>query len=216
MKVVSIIVAYNEEKRIAPVIKNVRKFLKDVIVVDDGSKDKTAEISKKAGARIIRYETNRGKGYATRIGLKKTLKSRPDVIIFLDADEQHNPKYIPRFIAAIKNGADYVYGLRDLSNYSFDRKIGNWGLKTLTNLLCPTGIQDTESGFRALSLDAAKKVRLKSKRYEVEMDFAYEAWRNKFKISYVKIKVPVFHKKFAIDRGIKNFIYLLKRRFEVI
>jgi glycosyltransferase involved in cell wall biosynthesis len=213
---VCIIPAYNEEKRIVPVIKNIKKFVKSVIVVDDGSKDKTAEVSKKAGAKVIRYENNQGKGYATKLGLKEALKAKSDIIIFLDADSQHNPSYIPLFINSIKNGADYVYGLRDLSNYPLDRKIGNWGLKTLTNLFCPSGIQDTECGYRALSLSAAKKIKLIGNRYEVEMDFAYEAWKNKFKIDYVKIKVPIFHKKFAINRGIKNFIYLLKRRFELI
>ena len=213
MRTVCIIAAYNEEKRIAPVIKGVRKFTKNVIVIDDGSNDRTADVSKKAGANVIRYEINKGKGYATRVGLIKALKSKSDIIILLDADGQHDPKYIPFFIQAIENGADYVYGLRDLSNYPFNRKIGNWGLKTLTNILCPIGVQDTECGYRALSLDAAKKVKLKGNRYEIEMDFAYEAWRNKFKIASVKIKVPVFHNKFAVDRGIKNFIYLLKRRF---
>jgi glycosyltransferase involved in cell wall biosynthesis len=213
MKAVCVIAAYNEAKRIAPVIRNARKFVKNVIVIDDGSMDETASISKKSGAKVIRYEKNRGKGYALRLGLKEAIKLRPDVVIFLDADGQHDPKYIPLFIRTVENGADYVYGFRDLSNYPLDRKIGNWGLKTLTNFLCPTGIQDTECGYRALSLNAAKKLRLRGNKYNVEMDFAYEAWKNKFKIGCVRIKVPVFHKKFAIGRGIKNFIYLLKLRF---
>ncbi|MFH0929173.1 MAG: glycosyltransferase family 2 protein [Candidatus Aenigmatarchaeota archaeon] len=213
MKAVCIIAAYNEEGRIVPVIRGVRKFIKGVIVVDDGSKDKTSAVSKKAGAKVISYKVNRGKGYALRLGLKAAMKMKPDVIIILDADGQHDPKYIPDFIKKIKSGADYVYGKRDLSNYPLDRKVGNWGLKTLTNLLFPTGIQDTESGYRAMSTEAAKKLKLKGNRYEVEMSFAYEVWRNKFNVSCVSIKVPVFHKKFAVDRGIKNFVYLLKMRF---
>ena len=60
---------------------------------------------------------------------------------------------------------------------------------------------------------AARKLRLKSKSYEKDIEFAYEAWRNKFKISYVKIKVPIFHPKSAVLRGFKNFFYLLKLRF---
>jgi len=212
MKTIAIIPAFNEEKRIRDVIRKTRKYVDKVIVVDDGSKDKTSEVSKKVGAEVIRYDENKGVGYATKIGLKKAISLKPDIIIFLDADGQHEPKYIPYFINAIKNGADYVYSYRDLSNYPLNRKIGNWGLRILTNILCPTGIRDTECGYRAISLNAAKKLKLKANKYEREVDFAYEVWRNKLRISEVKIKVPKFYPKFAMIRGFKNFFFLLKRR----
>jgi glycosyltransferase involved in cell wall biosynthesis len=215
MKVVAVLPAYNEEKRIKDTIIKTRRYVDKIIVVDDGSKDKTAEVSKKSGAEVIRYEKNQGVGYATRIGLEKAISSRPDIIIFLDADGQHDPKYIPKFIKAIEDGADYVYGWRDLSNYPIDRKIGNWGLQFLANLLCPTGIRDTESGYRAMTLDAAKKIKLRGKRYEKDIEFAYEVWRNKLKVSSVKIVVPIFHPKGAIVRGFKNFGFLLRRRFNI-
>lgn len=215
-KVICVIPAFNEEKRIKKTISETKKFIKKIIVVDDGSKDNTAKISKKAGAEVIRYEENKGVGYATKIGLMKAIKLKPEIIIFLDADGQHEPKYIPDFINAIKSNTDYVAGWRNLSNYPFDRKIGNWGLRNLTNLFCHTEIKDTECGFRALKLNAARKLILKANRYEREMDFAYEAWRNKFKVTNVKIEVPVFYSKFAITRGIKNFIFLLKRRFDFV
>lgn len=216
MKTVAIIPAFNEEKRIKEVIKKTKKYVDKVIVIDDGSTDKTTEVSKKSGAEVISYKNNKGKGYATKIGLKKAISLNPDIIIFLDADGQHNPEYISYFIKAIEDGADYVCGFRDLSEYPFNRKIGNWGLKVLTNLLCPTGIMDTECGFRAFNLRAAKKLDLKSERYEVEMDFAFNAWKNKFKIKQIKVEVPVFHSKAAIGRGFRNFFYLLKRRFDLV
>jgi len=213
MKTIAIIPAYNEGKRIANTVLKTKKHVDKVIVVDDGSTDNTTSVARKSGAEVIRYEINRGKGYATRIGLKKAVSMRPDIIIFLDADGQHDPRYVPVFIDEIKNGADYVYGKRDLSKYPFSRKIGNFGLSLLTNMLCPTGILDTECGYRALTLNSAKKLSLKDDRYGVEMDFAYSAWKNKFKISMVSIIVPVFHKKSAMMRGFRNFFYLLKRRF---
>ena len=215
MKVIAVLPAYNEEKRIKDTILKTKKYVDRIIVVDDGSEDKTAEVSKKSGAEVIRYEKNQGVGYATRTGLKRAISLKSDVIIFLDADGQHDPKYIPQFIKAIEDGADYVCGWRDLSNYPLDRKIGNWGLKFLTNLLCPTGIKDTECGYRAVTLDAAKKIKLKGKRYEKDSEFAYEVWRNKLKVSQVKIIVPVFHPKGAIVRGFKNFGFLLRRRFDI-
>jgi len=212
MKTVAVIAAFNEEKRIKDVIKKTRKYVNKVIVVDDGSKDKTAEVSKKAGAEVIRYEKNRGKGYAIRLGLKKAISLKSDIIIFLDADGQHNPDYIPYFVNAVEDGADYVCGRRDLSRYPLNRKIGNWGLKVLANLLCPTGIMDTECGFKAFNLRAAKQLNLKSERYETEMDFAFNAWKNKFKIKQIRIEVPVYHSKAAVKRGFKNLFYLLKMR----
>jgi glycosyltransferase involved in cell wall biosynthesis len=212
-KVVAIIPAYNEEKRIINVIKKTKKYVDKVIVVDDGSKDKTAEIAKKAGAEVIKYEKNRGKGYATKLGLNEIISLKPEIIVLLDADGQHDPEYIPYFIDAIKNGADYVYGKRNFHNYPINRKIGNWSLIILTNILCPTKIRDIESGYRAFTYEVAKKLNLKSERYELEMDFAYEVWRNKLKTAYVEIKVPMYYPKPAITRGFRNFSYLLRRRF---
>jgi glycosyltransferase involved in cell wall biosynthesis len=216
MKVIAVLPAYNEEKRIKNIIIKTKRYVDKIIVVDDGSKDKTTEISKQSGAEVIRYEKNQGVGYATRVGLKRAISLKPDTIIFLDADGQHDPKYIPQFIKAIEDGADYVCGWRDLSNYPPSRKIGNWGLRFLTNLLCYTGIKDTECGYRAMTLNAAKKIKLRGKRYEKDGEFAYEVWRNKLKVSQVKITVPFFHPKGAVIRGFKNFFYLLRRRFNLI
>lgn len=212
MKSVAVIAAFNEGERIGKVINGAKKYVDSVIVVDDGSKDKTSFVSRKAGAKVIRYETNRGKGYATRIGLQKAIAMKPDIIILLDADGQHNPMYIPQFIKVVKDGYDYVYGKRDLSKYPFSRKLGNFGLTLLTNLICPTGILDTECGYRALTLSAAKRMSLKADRYGVEMDFAYSAWKSRLKIKRIDVKVPVFHPKSAVIRGFENFFYLLNRR----
>ena len=215
-KVIAVIPAYNEGKNIEGVIKKVRKYVSKVIVVNDGSKDETGEISRISGAFVINLKRNMGVGFASRIGLKKASSLKPDVIIFLDGDGQLDPVYIPKFIDAIKKGADYVYGWRDLSNYPIDRKIGNWGLTFLSNLFCPTGIKDNECGYRAIKFEAAKKLNLKANRYEREMDFIYEVWRNKLKISFVKIKVEKFYVKFAMIRGFKELYFLLKRRFGII
>jgi glycosyltransferase involved in cell wall biosynthesis len=214
-KVIVVIPAYNEEKRIRNTTLKTKKYVDKVIVVNDGSKDKTAEIAKKSGADVISYSENRGVGFATRTGLKKAISLKPDVIILLDADGQHNPIYIPYFIEAIENGADYVCGRRDLTKYPPRIKLGNWGLKVLANLICPTGIMDTENGFRALRLSIAKKLDLRADRYGREMDFVFNVWKNKFKVKQIMIGVPVYHPKAAIGRGFRNFFYLIKRRFNI-
>jgi len=216
MKVIAVIPAFNEEMRIGGTVLKTKKYVDKVIVVDDGSVDKTSLAAKRAGAEVIRYEPNQGVCNATKVGLNRAISLKPDIIVFLDADGQHDPKYIPYFIEAIKNGADYVCGKRDLSRYPFNRKIGNFGLTFLTNLLCPTGIMDTECGYRALKLSAAKKLNLKAKRYEREMEFAYDVWKNNFKVKQIKLDARDFRPKSAIKRGFKNFFYLLKRRLDLI
>jgi glycosyltransferase involved in cell wall biosynthesis len=215
-KVIAILPAYNEEKRIAPVIRGVKKFVKDVIVIDDGSTDQTAKISRSAGAIVYRLQKNSGKGVALKKGMNEARKRGADILLFMDADGQHDPKYVPEFITAIKNGSDYVYGKRDLSDYPVSRKIGNWGLTMLSNIFCPTGIKDTESGYRALTADAASKVEIKATRYAMEMDFVYSIWKNGLRVGCVPIRVPTFIQKPAFTRGLGNFFYLLKRRFNLI
>jgi glycosyltransferase involved in cell wall biosynthesis len=212
-KVIVIIPAYNEEKTIGEVVKHVKKFVDKILVVDDGSTDKTSEIAKKAGANVIKHTKNQGVDYASRIGLENAIKMKPDTILFVDGDGQLDPNYIPQFIKAIEDGADYVVGWRDLSNYPLDRRIGNWGLTKLSNIFCPIGIHDTECGYRAMTLEAAKKIKLIGSKYEREMDFVCEIWKNKLKVKEVKIKVPVYYSKPAIKRGFKNFLFLLKKRF---
>jgi len=201
---VVLIPAYNEEHRIEKTVLETRRYVDDIIVVDDGSLDKTASIAKKAGADVISYRTNRGIGHAVKLGLRKALDLDPGIVVFMDADGQHDPRYIPNFIKAIEDGADYVYGKRDFSNYPFDRKIGNLGLTFLTNMLCPTGIMDVESGYRALTTEAVRKMDLKADGYAIAMDFAYSAWKNKLNIDKVDVIVPVFHPKPAIKRGLED------------
>lgn len=211
VRTLAIIAGYNEEKRIGNVVKGAGKYVDRVIVIDDGSTDRTSKVAKSCGAMVIRQLPNQGVGAATARGIRHALRMRPEKILILDADGQHKPEYIPQFIAALGD-ADYVYGRRDLSNYPFNRKIGNFGLTLLSNLLCPTGIKDTECGYRAFKYHVAKNLRLSSKRYEREMDFIWNVWKNKWKVAEIKIVVPVFHPKRAIMRGLHNFWWLFKRR----
>jgi glycosyltransferase involved in cell wall biosynthesis len=218
-KTVAILPAFNEARRIGKVIQEARKHVSSVLVVDDGSSDNTSEVAKKNGARVIRLENNSGVGYASRIGLNQAIKEKFDIIIFLDADGQLNPRYITNFIEKIDNGACYVYGRRNLGKYPLSNKIGNWGLTFLANVLCPVGIWDVECGYRAMTLEAARKMRLKSMKYEREMDFLYEVWRNKLKVSSVEVIVPIFHKKSrtrTVLRGFRNFWFLKKRRLHIV
>ena len=157
-KVVIIIPAFNEEKTISKVIKNIPKlerFKREIIVIDDGSTDNTKFKALKAGAKVISNKTNRGLGYSFRLGLWTALKREGDIIVNLDADCQYNPIYIPLMIKELlDNELNLVIGNRFLD----DKEIGHNILKRYGNkvisiliskvLLKCKDIYDIQSGFR--------------------------------------------------------------------
>src|ERR1051326_8957345 len=96
----AVIPAYNEEKHIADVVRRTRQQLDHVLVVDDGSQDKTADNARAAGAEVIVHEKNLGKGETIKTGLRHWLERDVDLVIILDADGQHRPEDIDRFTAA--------------------------------------------------------------------------------------------------------------------
>src|SRR3989338_3742357 len=118
MKVIVAIPAFNEEKSIKEVISRVTKVMDagrynyEILVVDDGSKDKTAEIAKKAGAIVYSHPKNYGLAETFKTEIKRCLDLKADVIVHIDADGQYLPKEIPALIKEVKNGYDLVLGSR--------------------------------------------------------------------------------------------------------
>lgn len=207
-----VIPAHNEEESIAGVIKKARSYGK-IIVVDDGSVDKTPAIARKAGAFVIRHRTNRGLGSSIRTGLdeaKRLSKKGNDIIFTLDADGQHDPADIPKFLTLLGNGYDFVLGKRELFNYPVRKKLGNFVLTKITNIMTRTYLIDTESGFRAFRKSALVKMRLKAKRYEIAAEIIKEIGRNHIRAANVPISSPVYVRGVSVIDGIKNLIYLVK------
>ncbi|MBI4018586.1 MAG: glycosyltransferase family 2 protein [Candidatus Aenigmarchaeota archaeon] len=213
-EVAIVIPAYNEEESVASVVRNARKY-GSVIVVDDCSKDMTAERARKAGAVVVRHETNGGLGTSLRTGFAKALEMRGGVVITLDADGQHDPDDIPKFLEEIRS-CDFVIGRRDLSRYPFVKRFGNFFLNAATNLVAGTSLKDTESGFRAIRGSALEKMRLKASRYEIAVDIVYEVGRLKLKTASVPVRSPVYVKGVGVWDGVRNFLYLLKRKLGII
>ncbi len=153
-KISAVIPAYNEEKRIADVIKKTRKYVDEVLVIDDGSSDKTALVAKKAGARVLSNKKRGGYTAALKRGFKNAVG---DLIITLDADGEHNPEEIPDLIKPLlTNRADLVLGEREKIARISERFL-NW----LTNFNLQ--INDTGTGFRAIRKDLAMKLDLKAR-----------------------------------------------------
>jgi len=191
LKIVAGIPAFNEEKTIGKVIKETKKYVDKVIVVNDGSTDKTAIISEKEGASVINHIINKGKGVALNKIFNRAKKLNADILILLDADGQHQPKEIPSLIKPIVNNkADIVIGSRFMKNKNFIpfyRKIGLYILTVVTNFLSKIKLTDSQSGFRAFSKKAIDNLYFKERGLAVESEMQFLAKRNKLKI----IEVPI-------------------------
>ena len=209
--IVIVIPAYNEEKTVAPVVREAKKYGK-VVVVDDASSDDTAAAARVAGAVVVSHKTNQGLGSALRSGFATALKMKADIVVTIDADGQHNPKEIRKFIDLIESGYDFALGTRDLRSYPLVKKIGNFFLNGITNFVSGTSLKDTESGFRAFRASALKKLHLKAKRYEIAVEIVFEVGRNKMRAASVPISSPSYVKGVGVWDGVKNFLYLLRRK----
>lgn len=151
---VAIIPAYNEEKTIGSIIKSTKEYVDDVIVVDDGSSDQTQSISRKYADDVIVHQDNHGVGRAVWTGYMRSIEEEYDIIIQIDSDGQHDPKYIPKMIESIEEeGADMVIGSRWLNKsykeFSFIRRTGIQFFTAEVNLIAGINITDVTSGFRA-------------------------------------------------------------------
>ncbi|GEM_PF-253290 len=118
-KVIAVIPAYNEQPFIGEIVSQARKYVDQVIVIDDGSNDSTGDAASAAGANVIRHSSRRGAGAATKTGFEAALKNGADIVVTLDGDGQHNPDEIPRVIAPVANRqSDLVIGSRFLLSLS--------------------------------------------------------------------------------------------------
>jgi len=123
-----------------------------VFVVDDGSSDRTAVLAQEGGAEVIRHPVRRGVGAALQSGYRAATAQGFDVVVQLDADGQHDPRYIPAMLDCVRD-ADMVIGSRFLNEshaeYSLVRRAGIWFFTWVVNRLTSAGVTDITSGYRA-------------------------------------------------------------------
>jgi glycosyltransferase involved in cell wall biosynthesis len=173
-KIIAGLAAYNEEEYIGSMVLGTRPFVDQVIVVDDGSSDRTAKFAGLAGAKVIRHKSNQGKGKAIQTLLKEAKKMDVEMVVLLDADCQQNPEEIPQLIKPIINGeADLVNGSRFLEKKSkipVYRRFGQHFLTLLTNVCSGTKVTDSQSGFRALSRKAINSLKINENGMGVESE----------------------------------------------
>lgn len=206
MTVSIIIPAYNEEKTIQSVIQRIQKIElkkidKEVIIIDDGSTDRThsllSEFSRSDTLLIIlRHKQNRGKGAAVLTGLAK---AKGDYIIIQDADAEYDPDDLTKLLQPIKDGkASVVYGtrLKRLPNFSRDERtvrffahyLGNKALSLLTSLLFGQWITDMETGYKIFPRKALQHIQLRSRGFEFEPEITAKLLKNGYTITELPIK----------------------------
>ena len=183
MKVAALIPAFREERFIADVVRRTRAQLPDVLVVDDGSPDQTAVLAQAAGAEVLVHSQNLGKGMAIQTGLRDLSARGFDYVLVLDADGQHLPEEIPRFLEAAAQRPDKMLvgnRMHHTKDMPLPRQMTNRFMSSQISLLCGQHVPDTQCGFRLIHRDLIPRLLAASKTgrfdYETEM-LILAAWR---------------------------------------
>lgn len=205
-KVVVVIPAYNESKVIGQVLSAIPSQIDGMdvtcLVVDDGSKDGTADEARRHGAQVVQHVINLGVGAGTRTGLLAAKALDADVIITIDADGQHDPAEIQNLVRClVDNRFDVVIGSRLLqpAGMPLTRVAANLLLNAITFIVYGKVVSDSQSGFKAFSRAALDKMELKSAGYEICSEIIGEIVRND--LSYKSLPVKAVYTKYSKAKG---------------
>lgn len=192
MRVLVIIPALNAAPYIGKVIQECLTVVERVVVIDDGSTDGTATVAREAGADVVSHPTNRGKGGALKTAFAYALEHGFDAVVTLDADGQHLPREIPKFVAAREQtGAHLVIGGRAhlfqemLPRRRFANRMSSYFIAKVSK----TGVTDSQSGFRLYSADLLRNVRLHSEGFDLESEVIVRAGCGGFKVITIPINL---------------------------
>jgi len=195
-KIAILIPAYNEEANIQRVIKKCLPFKLDLIVINDGSTDKTLEKVKAfKKIKILSHLKNQGKGKSLQTGFNYALKKDYQGVITLDADDQHETQEIPLFLKEIKKtNADLIVGSRfhNTKGMPFIRLATNLFTSWAISKIIGKRIEDVQSGFRYLSRRVIKNIRLETNNFETEPEMVLKANLLGYRIKNIPIKT-IYH-----------------------
>jgi glycosyltransferase involved in cell wall biosynthesis len=220
-----VIPAYNERKSIGHVIEETVSVMDslrvpyEIIVVDDGSTDGTAQIAATYKATVLTNERNRGKGYAIRRGFQQ---AQGDVVVTLDADGEHSPKEIPKLINPLSNGTDIVGGSRFIGNGTYTttklNRVGNFIFNMAIATLTGKRVTDSQTGFRAIKKEIIDKLNLASSGFEIETEITVKGLKNGY--TFEERPITCKQRQYSTSRlkilrdGIKILRTILKANME--
>lgn len=194
LNIAAAIPARNEERTIASVVALTRRLVPQVVVINDGSTDRTEYVAKAAGAHVINHRTNRGKGAAIETAFSWAKAAGVDVLVLLDGDGQHDPREIPKLLDPIlKDEADITVGSRwvsedGLKEMPSHRKLGNTVLTLVTRMAGGAPVKDTQSGFRAFGRRAIEGLVINAFGFEVESTILIQAHQKRMRVLEVPIR----------------------------
>jgi len=204
--VVVVIATYNEEKKIKTVVDSVAKYADLVVVVDDGSKDKTFEMINNKKAVVLRHCINLGQGAALQTGFDYVKKFNPEVVVTYDADGQFLAEEIPSMVKPIlEKKVDVVLGSRFLGKTINMSPVRKYMLKLgilFTWIFSEIKLTDTHNGFRALSKKALESIKITQNRMAHASEIIDEIKRNN--LSYLEMPVTVKYDDYSKQKGQSN------------
>jgi UDP-N-acetylglucosamine---dolichyl-phosphate N-acetylglucosaminyltransferase len=202
-RVAIVIPAYNEERTIIEVIHGLKRHgFARLIVVDDGSSDRTGKLAYQEGVILLRHILNRGLGGALGTGINAALRLGAEAIVTFDADGQHDPDDIARLLEPIKKGeADVVIGSRMLEpiGMPYPRRLANWAANVVTYLLFGGWTTDSQSGLRAFSSEAAARMQIMTNGMEVSSEIIAETVKHRLKCKEVPVKA--IYTDYSLSKG---------------
>lgn len=186
-----LIPAYNEQNYIGQLLEDVKKYADNILVVDDGSSDGTLAVVKKAGVDYIEHKVNKGKGASLSDGYRYVIEKNYDYVLVMDGDGQHAPDDISKFLKAVtQTSADIILGNRmeNTKDMPWLRFFTNRFMSWLISKIAGQSIYDSQCGFRLISIQVLKNVKVESENFDAESEFLIRASHAGCKIASVGIK----------------------------
>jgi glycosyltransferase involved in cell wall biosynthesis len=215
MKVIIAIPAFNEERTLPKVITEIKQVMSQhnykyqILVYNDGSKDKTVEVAKQEGAVVVSHKRNQGLAQTFRDEMEQCLKLKADIIVHTDADGQYHSKHIPELIEKVKSGYDLVLGSRfrgRIQSMPFLKRAGNIAFSYVLSSLTKTKLTDTTTGFRGFTKEIAKEINYINT-FTYTQEQIIKASKQGFKIT----EIPIIARKTRASRLFKSPLqYALK------
>lgn len=226
MKIVAVIPAYNEASRVGAVVHAAKRYVDRVIVVDDGSRDTTSAAAAAAGALVVRHPENAGAGAATMTGIAAARRIGADIVVTIDADEQHDPRDIPALLLPVLEGrADMVFANRFGATTTGKRRNRIPAIRRLFNTIgnvvtfvaAGLWVKDSQCGFKVFGPKALQEVHLQTRGFEFCTEIIREAHANHWRTEEIPVKVVysayTLAKGQSFAMGVKTALQILLRSF---
>ena len=220
-RIIAAIPCFNTESFVADIIKTAKKYVDQVIVIDDGSGDSTAEVARAAGALVISHDTNRGYGETISSCFKAAKANAADVLVILDGDGQHDPDEIPQLLAPVLDReAGMVIGSRFITNKHNMPRYRRFGIDVITflwNFNSKVKVSDSQSGFRVYRKEAFRNLPLAERGMSISINTLEKARREGVIIKEVPIScfyVPSNLNLKAIKHGLGEALSVIKIRLK--